>query len=96
MGFLLFLLFVWFPCGVYAGHVAEAKGLNTGWFWGGFLLGPMALLAAVGMPNQKQMRILRLIAEKQGVDLNIADPIESKGNDQSLEKGGGGAYPWMK
>ena len=103
MLFLSFLLFIWLPCGLYTGNVAEAKGLNSGWGWGGFLFGPIALVAAVGMPNQTQMRILRLIAEKQGVDLDFADAVESKeykalqqGIDQSMGKGGGGGYPWMK
>ena len=50
--------------------VAESKGLNTeAWTIAGFILGPLALLAAAGCGDKRLQRMIRLIAEKQGVDI---------------------------
>ena len=55
----------------YAYSVAEAKGHDgSAWGLGGFFLGPVALLASLGLPDLKTRKYLRLIAEKQGVDLS--------------------------
>lgn len=54
-------------CGLYSGVVAGAKGYDSAiWFIGGLLLGPLALLASVGLPDLKLRRYLRLLAEHQG------------------------------
>ena len=47
-------LVVWFFTMCMSSHVAEQKGGPAGWFllWG-FLFGPLALLAAVGLPDRK-------------------------------------------
>lgn len=47
--------------------VAESKGHEAGWwFFGGFLFGPFALLASIGLPDLKLRKYLRLLAEHQG------------------------------
>lgn len=59
------LVFVmWTPCGVYAGVIAASK--NHNWFpWslGGFLFGPVALIATAGLPDRKLQRYVRAISE---------------------------------
>lgn len=48
-------------CGVFAGHVAGHKGFSSrAFFFGGLFLGPLALLAAAGLPDKK----LRALLEK--------------------------------
>lgn len=48
-------------------QVAEAKGCNPiDWAVKSFSFGPLALLAAVGLPNLKSRKYLRLLAEHQG------------------------------
>lgn len=45
------LTVVWLACGVLSRTVAESKGRDgAAWFLAGFLLGPLGLLAAAGMP----------------------------------------------
>jgi len=40
-------------CAVFCCHLARAKNLEIGaWFWGGFLFGLIALIAAAGMPER--------------------------------------------
>lgn len=47
--------------------LARAKGHEeVHWFLGGLLLGPLALLASIGLPDLKLRRYLRLLAEHQG------------------------------
>ena len=58
---LVFLM--WIPCGIYAGVIAASK--NHNWFpWslGGFLFGPVALIATAGLPDRKLHRYVRLIS----------------------------------
>ena len=58
---LVFLM--WIPCGVYAGVIAASK--NHNWFpWslGGFVFGPVALIATAGLPDRKLHRYVRLIS----------------------------------
>ena len=75
MGFLFALLFIWLPCAFYASHVAADKGHNgAAWFFGGFLFGPIALAAAVGLGDQKLRRYIRLMAENQGVPKEAFGP----------------------
>ena len=68
LAFLLVLL-VWIPCGFFAAVVAEGKGHNgIAWFFGGFLFGPMGLLAVVGLEDRKLRRYIRLLGEHQGME----------------------------
>ncbi len=54
-------------CASYTNAVAESKGLDgAAWLCGGLFLGPLALLAAVSLPDVKSSKYLRLIAEHQG------------------------------
>ena len=54
------------------------------------LIGPFALLAVAAMPDLKTRRILRLIAENQGVDLSEAKPASQVAQDIIKEKRAGG------
>ena len=54
MPYLIPLLFGAFACAAFTGAVAESKGHEPlSWTLGGFFLGPLALLAAVGIPDLK-------------------------------------------
>ena len=47
--------------------VAKDKGHDgTDWFWGGFLLGPLGLLAAAGLSDRKLRNYIRQIGESKG------------------------------
>ena len=67
------LLFLWWlAASVVVGFVCTVAGGNKGvggirWFVLPLLIGPFALIAVAAMPDLKTRRILRLIAEKQGV-----------------------------
>lgn len=51
MAVLLAILFLWLPCIFYTGTVASEKGYSPfRWGLGSLLFGPIALLAAVGLP----------------------------------------------
>ena len=69
---IFFFLFLWWiACGLVAMSVANAKHCNGGlWLLGGLLMGPIAVIAAAGLPDRKLRRTMRLIAEAQGVDLD--------------------------
>ena len=77
----LLLLFVWVPCGFFAAAIAGDKHHNSAsWFFAGLLWGPIGLLAATGLSDRRQRRILRLMAELQGVTadqiiINPSNPI---------------------
>ena len=62
----LLLLFVGVACAAYSGVVAGSKGHNEIWWaLGGLLLGPLALLAVVGLPDLKTRQWLRRLAGEQ-------------------------------
>tara|TARA_B100000073_G_scaffold342240_1_gene344999 strand:- start:208 stop:483 length:276 start_codon:yes stop_codon:yes gene_type:complete len=64
--FFLFL-FVWLPCGFFAGAVAEEKGHNgIAWFFGGSVFGFIGLVSAAGLSDRKLRRYQRFQAEAQG------------------------------
>ena len=76
---VLFLL--WLVASVVIGFLCTVAGDNKGvggvrWFFLSLLIGPFALLAVAAMPDLKTRRILRLIAENQGV--NLTDDGEPK------------------
>ena len=72
VGFLLVSLVVVVAiCAFLTSVVAESKGHDReSWFLVGLFLGPLGLLASLGLPDLKTRKYLRLIAEKQGVDLS--------------------------
>ena len=90
---MLFLL--WLVLSVVIGFVCTVTGGNKGvggvrWFVLALLIGPFALLAVAAMPDLKTRRILRLIAENQGVDLSEAKPASQVAQDIIKEKRTGG------
>ena len=92
MGFLFALLFIWLPCAFYASHIAADKGHNgAAWFFGGFLFGPIALVAAAGLGDQKLRRYQRFQAEAQGFKGNI-----TTANDASWKEEPTDLYPNLK
>lgn len=68
LGPLLFPLIVGaLACAFFTFALADSKGHDgTPWSVGGLLFGPLALLAAVGLPDLKSRKYLRLLAEHQG------------------------------
>ena len=65
---LIVLFFFGVTCGGFCATLADNKGWNPGpWFIGGFLLGPLALVAAAGMPDLKLRKYIRAMAQGQGV-----------------------------
>ena len=89
MGFLIALLFLWIPCAIFCGTIAEDKGHGgIAWFWGGLLFGPIGLLAVAALSDQKLQRYIRLTAESQGVDLSEAKPAGDVAKDILKEKRG--------
>ena len=64
---ILLVILLAVVCASFSSNVAYSKGHVAGsWFLGGLLFGPLALLAAVGLPDLKLRRYLRLLAEQQG------------------------------
>ena len=94
---MLFLL--WLVASVVIGFVCTVAGGNKGvggvrWFVLALLIGPFALLAVAAMPDLKTRRILRLIAENQGVDLSGSKPAGQVAQDIIKEKRTGGPGSW--
>ena len=86
MSFLLLLLLVWVPCGFFAAAIADDKSHEGfAWFWGGLLCGPIGLLAAAGLSDRKQRRILRLMAEGQGIAPDHINPNHANVLDRSVK-----------
>jgi hypothetical protein len=72
---LLFLLAVIFA--VFSAMLAGCKGYDqAGWALAGFLFGPIALLTAMGLPDLKLRKYIRLLAEHQGAVV-VEAPTES-------------------
>ena len=64
---VLAVLLVWAACCGYTAALAGAKDMNVPlWALGGFLFGPIALIAAAGMPDRRQRMFTRFMAEAQG------------------------------
>ena len=56
---------VWFLTAFFTANVAAQKECNAIlWFIGGFLFGPLALIAVAGMPGRVARKFLRHISEK--------------------------------
>ena len=77
MGFLIALLFLWIPCAIFCGTIAEDKGHGgIAWFLGGLLFGPIGLLAVAALSDRKLRRYIRLMAENQGVPKEAFGPAK--------------------
>jgi len=62
---ILATFFLAVACAGFTANVASSKGWDgPSWFLGGFLFGPLALLAAVGMPDKNLQNNLRALIEK--------------------------------
>ena len=69
------VFFLWIPCGIYAGVIAASKDHNwLPWIFGGFLFGPVALIATAGLPDRKLARYLRLLSGDKN------EPSEASGS----------------
>ena len=73
-----------------AASVASAKDCNgLAWLVAGFLLGPIGVIAAAGLPDRKLRRTMRLIAEAQGIDVDgrasSQQPAAGDISDEALE-----------
>ena len=76
------VFFLWIPCGIYAGVIAASKDHNwLPWIFGGFLFGPVALIATAGLPDRKLARYIRLLSE----DKNDLEASDSLTRQQSLK-----------
>ena len=69
------LLVFWLAVAALIGFVRTVIGENKGiggirWFFLSLFIGPLALIAVAAMPDLRTRRILRLIAENQGIDLS--------------------------
>ncbi len=67
MTFLTLLVFALIPIALYTGTVANVKEYKFSyWTIGGFLFFPVVLLAVVGLPDLKQRKFLRYLADSKG------------------------------
>jgi hypothetical protein len=69
------LLVLWLGLALLIAFVCTVVGENKGiggirWFVLAILIGPFALVAVAAMPDLRTRRIVRLIAENQGIDLS--------------------------
>ena len=66
LGYLVVvILLIWIPTAFFTANIAGQKDCNTIlWFIGGFIFGPLALIAVAGMPDRRSRKFLRRIAEK--------------------------------
>lgn len=64
------LLVFWLACSGYTGVIAKAKGYGAAWTVGGFLFGPVALLAATGLPDLVMRKQLVVLAGSTGKSLD--------------------------
>ena len=66
LGYLVIVIsLIWLPTAFFTANVAGQKECNAIlWFIGGFIFGPLALIAVAGMPDRRTRKYLRRIAEK--------------------------------
>ena len=66
MDTLLGLVFIlWIPCGIYAMQYCIKEHNWLPWILGGLLCGPVALIAAAGLPDRKLTKYIRILSEDQ-------------------------------
>ena len=74
----LLIVFIWILTGVTTGVVASDKGHGFGsWTFAGLFLGPLGLIAAAGLSDQKLREYIR-----RTIDPSLIDPIKT--NQRSL------------
>ncbi len=84
---IVFLIISWIVCGLVAMSVANAKDCyGLLWLLAGIFIGPIAVIAAAGLPDRKLRRTMRLIAEAQGVDVSGRDPNDLPATSLSEEE----------
>ena len=77
------VFFLWIPCGIYAGVIAASKDHNwLPWILGGFLFGPVTLIATAGLPDKKLARYIRLLSEEKNEPSEASDSLTRR---QSLK-----------
>lgn len=77
MGVLIFCS--WIVCGAYSAIVAGSKGHQSiTWFIGGLLLGPFALIAAIGLPDLELRRLLRQFSKDDSNRWTTPPPVQSE------------------
>ena len=58
--FVFAFIFIWIPSGIYTSVVAGEKGHErVSWFFGGLIFGPVALIAAAGLGDNKLRSSIR-------------------------------------
>ena len=68
---LLFVALLAIVFGAFSSTVAGNKGYNSGtWALAGLFFGPIGFFAALGLPDLKQRKYLRLLLEHYGVSEN--------------------------
>lgn len=82
----LWMIVAWLACGLLAGHVAAEKDrCGFCWFCLGIVLGPLALIAAAGLPDNRRIiplfgkEALPLDADKEPAALGAAVGFVRKG-----------------
>ncbi len=74
---ILVLLLIPPLCACYTSAVASSKGHDAfPWAMGGLILGPLALIASLGLPDLKTRKYLRLLAEHHGVEVESRSPVQ--------------------
>ncbi|CAB3909469.1 hypothetical protein LMG26842_05788 [Achromobacter dolens] len=75
------LIAFWLACAFLAHHIANAKGLcGACWFLWGILLGPLALLTTIGMPDLYTRR--EIVQVRYAIE-DATAPVES---EQQVER----------
>lgn|GEM_PF-4168302 len=73
----LTVIFLGLVCALLSSNIANSKGWEgSSWGIAGFLLGPLALLAVVGLPDKKLRKYLRAIAIKLDTDIGAEQHID--------------------
>ena len=81
IGWIVILVFA-LVCAGLSAEVANSKGWDgTAWFFAGFLLGPLGLLAAVGLPDKQLRNYVRALAIK----LESLEDVNSQGLSKNLD-----------
>ena len=92
------LLFGALACAFFAYAVAHSKGHDgLPWSVGGLFFGPLALLAAVGLPDLKSRKYLRLLAEHQGAiePEPLSPPLPGKTEADVQRRQNPSRMPWQ-
>lgn len=65
-------------CAEFCGRIARAKGFDqSNWYMTGLLIGPLALIAAAGLPDLKMQRYMRALVDHYGAQADEAETASS-------------------